>query len=220
MNGAPYECLHVALLDSSGKWIDHTVTDSAGRFLLEAPRPGRYQVQFDVVGAEPIAGPLDTLKEGDFKQRAYSLAFTTLTRRDTSANAEYQERWRRDSIVSRQLREQESDSGWVSHKALPGPTGLLYPRSLSANGVEGFVVSLFIVDSAGRTRTASWHAVDATHVEFAKAVAASVPAWQWKPATKHGQPVCELSMDFTRFYVERGKPLATVQFAPRMEIYH
>ncbi|MBW8768268.1 MAG: carboxypeptidase regulatory-like domain-containing protein, partial [Gemmatimonadetes bacterium] len=65
--GTPYECLHVALLDSSGKIVEHAVTDSAGRFLLEAPRPGVYRVQFVIPGAEPLSGPADTLNEGDFK---------------------------------------------------------------------------------------------------------------------------------------------------------
>jgi TonB-like protein len=202
----PYECLHVALLDSSGRAIEHTVTDSAGRFLLEAPRPGIYRVQFNVVGAEPIAGPLDTLNEGDSKQRAFPLVFRRLLRDADSANAgpDFQARRQRDSLLLRSLSEQESDSGWKSRIAVAGPYGPVYPKQLRIAGEGGYVVSQFIVDSTGKTRPDSWHAIDATNVDFAKAVAASVPQWRWKPARNRGQPVCELGLDFITFHTEYG----------------
>ena len=34
--GTPLECLHVALLDSKGRAVGHTVTDATGQFQLEA----------------------------------------------------------------------------------------------------------------------------------------------------------------------------------------
>jgi len=218
-SGAPYECLHVALLDSSGKAIQHTVTDSVGRFLLEAPRPGKYRVEFIVLAAEPLAGPLDTLKEGDFRQRAYPLAFRRFLTDDSTAGPEYQEQWRRDSTLFRALREQESDSGWRSRMAVPGPYGPRYPDKLKSSGVGGSVASLFIVDSTGRTRADSWHLIGATHPDFEKAVVKSIPEWRWKPARNHGQPVCQLGFDFIKFYTEDGKPLALVQRVGRIVLY-
>src|SRR5439155_17019054 len=71
--GTPLECLHVALLDSAGRAIQHTVTDATGQFLLEAPRPGRYRVQFVIYRWEPLVGSVDTLAEGAFKHFVYPL---------------------------------------------------------------------------------------------------------------------------------------------------
>ena len=82
--GTPLECLHVALLDSTGRAIEHTVTDSIGQFLLEAPRPGRYRVQFVIYRWEPLVGPVDTLAEGAFKHRVYPLAFANMLIADTA----------------------------------------------------------------------------------------------------------------------------------------
>jgi hypothetical protein len=61
-----------------------TVTDSAGRFQLEAPRPGAYRVQFQIYRWEPLVGPLDTLTEGSFKQRMYPLSFNDMLGQDSS----------------------------------------------------------------------------------------------------------------------------------------
>src|SRR5690349_16245445 len=83
--GTPLACLHVALLDSAGKAIQHTVTDSAGQFLLEAPKPGRYRVQFVIYRWEPLVGPIDTLAEGVSRQRVYPLTFANMLIADTSS---------------------------------------------------------------------------------------------------------------------------------------
>ena len=83
--GTPLDCLHVALLDSAGRAIQHTVTDSSGQFMLEAPRPGRYRVQFLIYRWEPLVGPVDTLAEGAFKHRVYPLTFANMLVADTSS---------------------------------------------------------------------------------------------------------------------------------------
>lgn len=77
-SGAPLECLHVALVDSTNRAVAHTVTDATGQFQLEAPRPGPYRVRFELFGWEPLGGPLDTLADGDLKQRRYPLDFVNL----------------------------------------------------------------------------------------------------------------------------------------------
>ena len=82
--GKPLQCLHVALIDSTGRSVVHAVTDSAGEFTLEAPRPGPYSVQFIVQGWERLGGPVDTLTESDFRQRVYPLAITNILVRDPS----------------------------------------------------------------------------------------------------------------------------------------
>lgn len=199
--GTPYECLHVALLDSAGKAIAHTVTDSAGRFLLEAPRPGAYRVQFDVFHWEPLVGPVDTLKEGDFRQRAYPLAFTNLRAPDSAfGGAEvhgFQERYKR---FDKYLRDQESDSGWRSRQARHETLRLHYQEGMPHPLGEGNVVAQFIVEPSGKARRDTWHVLGAQRPDFERLVANSLPDWRWTPARNRGQPVCELAFDVIHFF--------------------
>lgn len=199
--GTPYECLHVALLDSAGKAIAHTVTDSAGRFLLEAPRPGAYRVQFNVFHWEPLAGPVDTLREGDFKQRAYPLAFANMLTPDSAfGGAEVHGYQERGKLFDKYLRDQESDSGWRSRQPVPGTRDLSFPAGLPTPLGESNVIGQFIVDPNGRARRDSWSAIVAPRADFENLVRNSIPEWRWKPARNRGQPVCELALDVIHFF--------------------
>ena len=63
-SGKPLECLHVALADSLGRTVAHTVTDAAGTFVVVAPDTGAFRVRFIVQGYEPLQGPLLHLTAG------------------------------------------------------------------------------------------------------------------------------------------------------------
>jgi hypothetical protein len=207
--GMPLECLHVALLDSTGRAVAHTVTDSAGRFQLEATTPGAYRVQFLVHGWEPLAGPVDTLAEGSFKQRIYPLAFANILVLDTvfvrpvneMTSQERRERSRRYEAYLRRL---ESDSGWRSRRVVPQGIELAYPDRLRREGVDGTVLAYFIVDSTGRARPQSWRTLSATDPGYENAVRSSLPRSRWKPALRAGHASCELTLDFARFYSKDG----------------
>ena len=214
----PLECLHVALVDSGGRAVAHTVTDSAGQFLLEAPRPGVYRVQFLAYRWEPLMGPLDTLTEGMTKQRAFPIAFTNMLVPDssygsspnTSAGREVRERYRNMEAL---LRDGESDSTWRSRRSIPSDIGIRYPDRLRAAGVDGTVLARFIVDSTGRARSNSWVTIQATHADFADAVRGSLDRARWTPAKLAGRPVCELTYDYIRFH--RSEPMAGIVFITR-----
>jgi hypothetical protein len=203
--GTPLECLHVALLDSTDRAIAHTVTDSAGQFLLEAPRPGAYRVQFLIYRWEPLVGPVDTLAEGSFKQRIYPLSFTSMLVHDSargrpSNDADTRENREKYRHLESFLRRFESDSTWRSRQAIVSDLGIRYPAQQVMRGGAGTVLARFIVDSTGRARPESWQSIIATHPDFEKAVKGTMPKARWKPANLAGRPVCELTMDFTRFY--------------------
>jgi len=205
----PLECLHVALLDSAGRAVVHTVTDSAGRFQLEAPAPGAYRVQFHVYGWGALAGPIDTLVEGSFKQRSYPLAFADLLLPDTTFDRPPNELTRREVLERRAhfeayLRRYEADSAWVSRRVRPNGIEVHYPGYLRAARIQGSVLAYFIVDSTGRARPDSWRPISVTHPEFGKVVREGLPRSRWKPALSRGQASCELTLDFTRFYLESG----------------
>lgn len=198
-HGAPYECLHVALLDSSGKPIDHAVTDSAGQFVFQVPRPAVYRVKFVVDHWMQLFGPLDTLKEGDFRERGYALDFKTAIERDSDAAPEVRGDRRRYKLPDGYRLKQTSDSGWTSRDALPPLTTVHYPDEFSYVDTEGGIVGQFIVDTTGKARRESWRTLASTHREFEKIVVKAIPKWRWKPAQMHGQPVCELTLDLIRF---------------------
>lgn len=204
--GTPLACLHVALLDSAGKAIQHTVTDSTGQFLLEAPRPGKYRVQFVIYRWEPLVGPVDTLVEGAFKHRVYPLTFANMLVADASA---VRQQGGAAKVASKEkvqqiddlLRADESYSGWQSRRAMRFSYGLKYPDALFSKGVSGSVLARFIVDRTGLARPGSWVTLFASNPEFEDAVKSKLPDARWMPAQNAGQAVCELVMDFTRFYI-------------------
>ena len=205
--GRPLECLHVVLLDSADKAIAHTVTDSAGRFYLEAPRTGAYRVQFRIPQWEPLTGPLDTLGAVEFKQRVYPLTFANIVGFDSSAGADTlteAERRRRNTIAFERLRASDAGSGWSDRRPVPTQSGVQYPTERRRTGTPGRVLARFIVDSTGTTRPSSWEVVSASDEEFAYAMKRALRAWKWEPARNAGRPVCALTLDYTTFDMTRG----------------
>jgi len=158
---APLECLHVALLDSSGRAVTHTVTDSLGRFMLEAPRAGRYRVRLEMFGWDPMIGPVDTLAEGGFKQRIYPVGFATMplpegaldsialkaiqARAPTDRSKEMKARLEPYHRLRKYLRGLEDGGTWQSRGTDSTSVRMRYPQSALVEGVDGDVIARFIV---------------------------------------------------------------------------
>jgi hypothetical protein len=218
----PLECLHVALLDSSGRAVIHTVTDNLGRFMLEAPRAGRYRVRLEMFGWDPMVGPVDTLAEGDFKQRVYPVGFATMpmpegaldsialktiqSRAMPDRSKEIKARLEPYQRLHKYLRSLEEGGTWQSRRTDSTRINMSYPQSAMVEGVNGDVIARFIVDSTGTVRRKSWKLITATHRDFETAVKLPLLDAQFDPARNNGQPVCELSQSFVRFELDGGKP--------------
>src|SRR5262245_23472299 len=84
-SGAPLRCLHITLVDSTDRAVAHTVTDSTGTFVLVAPSAGVYRVGFEIFGWERLVGPVDTLRDGELRERAYPLTFAVELHGDSLA---------------------------------------------------------------------------------------------------------------------------------------
>ena len=220
----PLECQHVVLVDTAGHGAAHTVTDSAGQFALDAPHPGLYRVRFESLGWQSVVGPLDTLAEGDFKQRAYTIAFTNMFLPDTTRDTLYVPRekvrdfkeWNRLRLRAyeeawKYQRQFDDSTVWQSRRFAP-PNGrfVIYPERMFAAGIAGSVIAQFIVDSTGAPRTRSWQLVQATHHDFEKALTDALPRMQWKPARHAGAPVCELAQLYVRFELDGRDPRGDV----------
>ena len=141
---APLACLHVSLVDSAGSVVGHTVTDSLGQFALDAPRAGLYRARFETWGWAPLDGPLDTLSDADFKQRAYPVAFTDVIRTVPLDSLPHKiipwkkrhDRATFDSVyatprrLSEEARRREESTGWKSRRLESQYLHLRYPEPL------------------------------------------------------------------------------------------
>jgi hypothetical protein len=216
---APLECLHVSLIDGSGHTVANTVTDSAGQFMIEAPGPGVFRVRFESFAWEPQVGPLDTLKEGDFKQRAYPVEFTQMLMPDTTRDTVFTNsatgmhtfaEWHRHRTepyakLRQYKRSLEDPAKWQSRVMVPlKERQITYPERMYAAGVTGGVIGRMIVDSNGTARRHSWRTIYATHPDFEKSWLAALPQMRWRPAQLNGSPVCELAQTYVRYDLDGG----------------
>ena len=64
------------------------------------------------------------------------------------------------------------------------------------------MLARFIVDRTGLARKDSWVTLFASHPQFEEAVRSTLSDARWIPAQNGGRPVCELVMDYTRFYTQ------------------
>jgi hypothetical protein len=205
--GTPLQCLHVAMVDSAGKAIAHTVTDSAGEFMLEAQRPGAYRIEFIIAGWEHLSSLLDTLQDSDFHQREYPLAFTKMTGADSVLGL--MPRMRREELSPAERmrmeadRRREAEGAWASVHVVPGGGSLVrYPDRLRERGIGGYVLAQFVVDSTGKARPETWQLVHATHADFETVRRRSLDGQRWTPARNGDKHVCELVRDYTRFFTD------------------
>jgi hypothetical protein len=191
--GTALPCLHVALLDADDRAVAHTVTDSAGTFVLVAPAAGTYRVAFEILGWERLVGPVDTLRDGEMRERAYPLAFSETPGRDVPNVSE--------------LRQRESVA-WRSAIATTPDADIRFPVAMRRSGTSGSVVAQYVVDPRGRVRADSWHPITSTNPEYLAALRAHAPAMRYDPARLDGQPVCQLVRNQVRF--EWSGPMPTV----------
>jgi hypothetical protein len=189
MTGQPIECLHVALADSLDRTVAHTVTDSAGMFVLVAPDTGSYRVQFDVAGSEPLTGPLTRLAAGEMNEQEYPLSF------DKRIGGELE-------LIRHAKKAEVVDLGdWHPSQRTPHPsygTRMVSEAEIvhaSASAVEQKrVVAQFIVDTTGRVRAGSWRTIVATDDAFATTVRNELLGHRYEPARIGEQRVCQLVM--------------------------
>jgi hypothetical protein len=174
--------------------VAHAVTDSAGTFVLVAPAAGVYRIGFDLVGWERLEGPLDTLREGEMRERAYPLTFGEVPSVALPA-----------SVTQAGGR---TDAGWTSAVAVAPDADIRFPRSMRTSGKPGSVVAQYVVDVTGRVRADSWRPIASSDPEYLAALRAHAPAMRYRPARLDGHPVCQLVRNQVRF--EWVGPMPTV----------
>lgn len=191
--GAPLPCLHVTLLDAEDRAVAHSVTDSAGTFVIVAPAAGAYRVAFEILGWERLVGPVDTLRDGEMRERAYPLAFSEAPARDLPGVADFRRR---------------ETAAWHSATATTPDADIRFPLAMRRSGTAGSVVAQYVVDPRGRVRADSWLPIASTNAEYLAALRAHAPAMRYAPARLDGQPVCQLVRNQVLF--EWSGPMPTV----------
>jgi hypothetical protein len=199
-SGAPLRCLHVMLVDSTDRAVAHTVTDSAGTFVVVAPTTGVYRVGFEIFGWERLVGPVDTLHDGELRERAYPLAFTVALHGDSLTPGG-------DLIAA--LRHRESDA-WHSASVATPDAAIRYPKRMALMRLSGDVVAQYVVNEQGRVPGDSWRPLTFTNEEFLTALRAHLPTMRYQPARLSGHPVCELVRNRVAFDWRSPLPLVTL----------
>jgi hypothetical protein len=199
-SGAPLRCLHVMLVDSTDRAVAHTVTDSAGTFVVVAPTTGVYRVGFEIFGWERLVGPVDTLHDGELRERAYPLAFTVALHGDSLTPGG-------DLIAA--LRHRESDA-WHSANVATPDAASRYPKRMALMRLSGDVVAQYVVNEQGRVPGDSWRPLTFTNEEFLTALRAHLPTMRYQPARLSGHPVCELVRNRVAFDWRSPLPLVTL----------
>lgn len=90
-----------------------------------------------------------------------------------------------DSILT----ELEVDSAVIRYDDSAAPQ---YPPDLLRRRVEGYAIVQYVVDTTGRADTATFRVVTASHVEFARAVRATLPFMRFRPAVVANRRVPQL----------------------------
>lgn len=67
-----------------------------------------------------------------------------------------------------------------------------YPPELLRRRIEGYAIVQYVVDTTGRADTTTFRVVSASHVEFAKAVKATLPFMRFRPAIVANRRVPQL----------------------------
>jgi hypothetical protein len=162
-------------------------------------------------------GPLDTLADGDFKQRRYPLDFAGLlwpkdlprrTVLDTaeSFRAEHKRQEREAFLhLERELRAREDSTAWRSRQ-MTSEIRVRYPPDLWARGLQGSVVAQVIVDATGKPRVDTWQTIRVAHKDFEKAVRSQLDDMRWNPAMLAGRPSCELVRGVVEFSLDFSTP--------------
>ena len=204
MTGQPIECLHVALADSLDRTVAHTVTDSAGMFVLVAPDTGSFRVQFEVGGAEPLTGPLTHLAAGQMNEQEYPLSFD----RRISGEFDLASSPRKAKAVDlADWHPAELDFGGAPAGARRAFPGEMAQAAGTAADVKRLVAQ-YVIDETGRPRASSWRTIASTDGTVLTRGRQLLLDRHYVPARIGEQRVCQLvMMEFHTFNQGRERPL-------------
>jgi hypothetical protein len=81
-----------------------------------------------------------------------------------------------------------------------------YPKTLLAQGIQGYAAMRFVVDSTGHIEMNTVHVVDATHNDFVQAVRDVMPRMHFRPARIGQTAVRQLAEQLFKFETKVATP--------------
>jgi hypothetical protein len=189
VSGKPIECLHVALADSLGRTVSHTVTDAQGTFVVVAPDTGTFRVRFIVGGLAPMQGPLLHLTPGLMTEQEYPVSFDHLIAGELESSPRRIEptvdlgEWR-SAIPHR------PSLGRGARPATSGEGAYATTRATS----QSRVAAELIIDADGSPRGSSWRTIASSNPALITGARSYFLRQRFEPARIGEQPVCELQI--------------------------
>jgi len=200
-SNSPLACTRVALEDSAQNIVARGHTDATGAFVLQAPRPGSYQVNIDVAGWSPVHGPLEPAAADADIQRRYPVRFTEklLATRYVDPD-EYQSAYPVAVTASTYALQQPAGA---KRKKTPGSGTVIRGVSLRGsasmpilnvvgNAQPGTTWAQFVVDSTGQVRPGSIALPSTADAASKESVNLILPHVRFSPARESRHPACEL----------------------------
>jgi TonB family C-terminal domain len=92
-----------------------------------------------------------------------------------------------------------------------GSAAPIYPPELIANGVEGAVVTTFVIDTTGRADTTTIDIVQSSHPLFVASVRTAIPGMRFSPAMVQGRRVRQVVEQRFQFRITPPTPLAPAE---------
>ena len=200
-SNSPLACARVVLEDSARNVVAHAKTDATGAFVMQAPRPGSYQVGIEVTGWSPIHGPLEVAAADADVQHRYPVRFTEklLTAHYVDPD-EYQPAY--PTAVAASTYSLQQPAGAKRKKATPSHTVI---RSVSlrgsasmpvltviGNAAPGTTWAQFVVDSTGQVRPGSITLPTTADSASVESVNVILPHVRFSPARESQRATCEL----------------------------
>lgn len=189
VTGKPIECLHVALADSLGRTVAHTVTDASGTFVVVAPDTGTYRVRFIVGGPASMQGPLLHLTPGLMTEQEYPVSFDHLIAGEFESSPRRPE----PTVDLGEWRSAIPQGRSLPRGARPATSGEGAYAATRAT-TQYRVAAEIIIDADGRPRGSSWRTITSSNPALIIGARSAILRQRFEPARIGDQPVCELQI--------------------------
>ena len=201
---APLTCTRVALQDSAQNILSRDRTGSEGVFMLQAPRPGTYQVRAETRGWSPAYGPAQVGKADEEKQTEYLIRFTEqlLVTRDMESEMEHAQPISVTAVPAAAPPPSTAPKRGTTKAAAPsapiiqgvtlGGSSTMPILGIMSRVPPATMWIQFVVDSTGHVNPASIMVPATASPDAKAAIDAMLTRVRFSPAREAGLPVCEL----------------------------
>jgi hypothetical protein len=169
-------------------------TSRAGRFILNAPRPGTYRVRVETFGWAPVYGPAELATSGEQKQEQLVVRFSDQLLMSRRGMDQEDFRHASPAAVSTPAfgRAARATAAPIVSAVTLGGSESIPVLGIVGGAPTGSSFVQFVVDSTGHVDTTSVQLPPETVKAAVASVRSVLPRVRFSPARIAGTPVCEL----------------------------